>query len=258
MRPIVFSVFGYGVLSYTFFMFLGFASGMTLAIRRARREALDVDALFNLMCIILAGAVIGSRGLFVIEDWHVFAEKPLEALRFWTGGLSFYGGLVVATAGGAAYVSYAGLPLARTCDLCAPYLALGHAFGKVGCLLAGCCYGALTTSRCGVKIWSMARDAQARHPAQIYEFAGLIVLFLVLAGLRDKARGRAPGAVFGTYLVGYGSLRLVVEGFRDAKMIGPPYAGMGLHQWASVAAIIAGTCLLIRLMQPAMTSGRVT
>lgn len=247
MSPIVFRVGSYGVIGYPFFLFCGFAVGIVLATRQARRADIDDGRFWNLMCLIVISAAVGSRAAFVLEEVGYFQTHPLEALRFWTGGLSFYGGFAAALATSLAYMRYVRLPILRISDICAPYLTLGHAFGKVGCLMAGCCYGALTSCITGMRTLSMARDVAPHHPAQIYEFAGLLVLFLILAARRDSPKPRPEGLLLGIYMVGYGVLRVIVEAFRDPKMIGPLYLGLGVHQWASLVVLVCGIGLLVKV-----------
>ena len=132
-----------------------------------------------------------------------------RALRVWEGGLVFYGGVIAAAAFAFRFARREGWQPARIADLFAPALALGHAFGRLGCFAAGCCYGkevgGALGSGWGVRFphGSVAFDQYVAaglspsaftprlHPTQLYEAAGELVIFTVLLALRGRAR-RAP------------------------------------------------------------------
>jgi phosphatidylglycerol:prolipoprotein diacylglycerol transferase len=242
MRPVVFTLFGFPIHAYFFFLALGFTAAMVLATRRADDEGIDVGSFLDMEIAILAAAIVGSRVFFVAEAWDYFRQRPGHIPLFWRGGMSFYGGFTFGAAAGIATILRTGMPLLRVCDLCAPYITLGHIFGKVGCFFHGCCYGKPTLAGWGFAFPHSTGGLELRHPAQLYEFAGLIVLFAILHALRGRG---APGTVIGAYLVGYGTLRFFLELVRD-DMVGPAYLGLFRYQWTSLAAAVAGLVLLAR------------
>ena len=95
---------------------------------------------------IIVGAIIGARTLYVISYWREsFANEPWwEIFMVQHGGLVFYGGLIGSSLATILYAQLKGLPLWRMADIFAPSVALGHVFGRVGCLMNGCCYGRAT------------------------------------------------------------------------------------------------------------------
>ena len=113
------------------------------------------------------------------------------------------------------------MPLSAAADAGAPGLALGHAFGRIGCLLGGCCYG-----RAVDPSFPLAVDlaGQSRHPVQLYEAAGLLALSALLLLLSRRLWPR-PGALFAVYLGAYAALRFVTEGLRaddlERGFVGP-------------------------------------
>src|SRR5207245_2716245 len=122
-------------------------------------------------------------------------------------GLVFYGGLVGGAAGAWAYCRLYKISLLRFADCAAPGLALGHALGRVGCFFAGCCYGRPVAPSFPLAI---VRDGVPRHPVQLYEAAGLMLLGLVLS----TSAPRPPGRLVTLYLIGYAVLRLFSEALR--------------------------------------------
>lgn len=229
------------VSGYGFAVAMGFVTGVWLAVRRGRRAGLDGGALLDLSFWILLAGVGGSRALFVLLNAERYARlclgsntRPLgrvladcaAPLRLWDGGLVFYGGALCAAAVVAVFCHRRRWSFPRLADVFAPALALGHAFGRMGCFLAGCCYGrpldggprfppgsvAYEDLR---RIGALPPGAEATaglHPTQLYEAAGELVIFFVL--LRLERRKRAPGQVALTYALLYAGLRAVVEIWR--------------------------------------------
>lgn len=171
----------------------------------------------------------------------------LAALEFWQGGLTFYGGLLVATAGALWYCRRRRLDFLAVADLVAPYLLVGQAIGRLGCFLEGCCYGAATGGPLGVRF---PGHAFARHPTQLYE----AVVDLALAALLLFALRRPPrGARFGWMLVLYGAARAIIEIWRD-----DPRGGLGplsTSQLVAIPAIALGLALIARARRGTGTGG---
>src|SRR6185312_15437238 len=179
----------------------------------------------------LTYGVVNARNFFhaCVDGGGPWWRDCTSLLHFWEGGLVFYGG--VAAAGGAAFVfaRRQGWSFGDVGDLAAPALAIGHAFGRLGCFAAGCCFGKETTSRLGMSFprdsvaFEMLRRSGAiplgagetppLHPTQLYEAAGEAVIFAALMALAPRLR-RRPGALVTTYLALYAALRFLIEMFR--------------------------------------------
>lgn len=140
---------GYGVM-----VVLGSAAGIALAAYRAKCNGVDPEEIFGLAIAMFIAGVLGARLFFLVEYWDTnirqtvagtdFIDWPAtlrEALSFTEGGLVVYGALIGALAAFAWYVRRRGLPMLAMADLIAPSMAIGLAFGRIGCLLNGCCYG---------------------------------------------------------------------------------------------------------------------
>jgi phosphatidylglycerol:prolipoprotein diacylglycerol transferase len=152
MRQILFHfpVFGWPAYSFGLLMVVGFLAGIALARRRTAQVGLDPDVFSNIGLISLLGGIGGCRALYVIHFWPEFAATFRNdgffagvghILNIRGGGLEFLGGLVVTTVALITYIAWARLPLGTLLDISVPSLAIGHAFGKIGCFLNGCCYG---------------------------------------------------------------------------------------------------------------------
>jgi phosphatidylglycerol:prolipoprotein diacylglycerol transferase len=177
-----------------------------------------------------------------------FAGKPfIDVFKVWEGGLVYYGGLIGASLACIAYAYAKRLPLWKTADVMAPSVALGQMFGRLGCLLNGCCYGRATTCAWGIRYPSGHEThpegglALTVHPTQVYESLLALGLYLGLAWW--FRRKRFDGQVFAFYLVGYAIIRSTVEMFRGDY---PPQ--QVLSGWATPAHVVSGLILAIGLV----------
>lgn len=132
---------GYGVM-----LLLGGLGGVLLAAHRARQVGLHPDVIYSLAVHLFVAGILGARLFYVIEYWETrFSRAPLiEVFKFTEGGLVVYGALIGAAIAFVLFVRKHKLPLLAMADLIAPSLAVGLAFGRIGCLLNGCCYGGLS------------------------------------------------------------------------------------------------------------------
>lgn len=137
---------GYGVM-----VLAGSVAGLSLAAHRARQLKLNPELIFSLAFSMFLCGILGARLFYVIEYWQsrfqldTWYETLLATVKFTEGGLVIYGALIGATLAFCVFVWRHHLPLLALADLIAPSLMVGLAFGRVGCLLNGCCYGGEAT-----------------------------------------------------------------------------------------------------------------
>lgn len=273
MRPTLFTLalggHELGIRSYGVLVGIGFAVGIVLAWREGRRNGLDGGRLLDLSFWGLVVGIAGARASYVLVNAPTFVDACqaarssgsvsawslagcLAPLRFWEGGLVFYGGLVAAAGTALVFARRESWSFGRLADLFAPSAAAGHAIGRLGCLAAGCCFGKPTSVFWGLAFppGSVAHEELAGasrighasatpplHPTQIYEFLGELGLLALLLGLRRRWK-RAPspppaGALFAVYVAGYALLRFSVETVRGdagrrllATWTSPPLAAL--------------------------------
>ena len=128
--------------SYSAFLFLGLLTGYLLTRRQARRAGIKGSHIDNLALLIALVSLFGAR----FFSWLFYFPPGVSlwnALRDSSGGMVFYGGLIFGALGLVLYAVFAKLSLTNLLDVFAPGLALGLAFGRIGCFLAGCCWGDL-------------------------------------------------------------------------------------------------------------------
>lgn len=218
MYPLLFeygriTIFTYGVL-----VACGFLAGLWVGERQAERFGIERRKFQDVTFVLLLGALAGARLFYVLLEWEQFVSNPLEIVALWRGGLVFYGGFIGAGLAILWYARARGLPVWSLGDAIAPGLALGQAFGRLGCFFAGCCYGAPCDLPWAVRfqhprgLVPPERWGVPLHPTQLYEALANLVLFGLLWGLAKHRR--FPGQVFGAYLAAYPLVRFVLEFFR--------------------------------------------
>jgi len=203
----------YGVLLYS-----GIVLGIWLASRRARLVGLPGDKVMDLGAWVVLWGLAGSKLLLAITDPSYLGSLAGLWGLVRAGGV-FYGGLIGALVAAFVLLRRYGLPFLRVADVLAPSVALGHAFGRLGCFSAGCCYGRSCSASWGV-VFSHPLAAEISGtplgvpliPTQLYEAAFNLANYVFLAWL--FRRHFRPGTVLAAYLIGYGIARFVIEFFR--------------------------------------------
>lgn len=187
---------------------------------------------FNLLFFILfIAAWVGAKILFLLTLDDQTLEKISSNTNFWLGGgFVFLGGLIGGLGIVAIHKLYFKQRIFEYEFLLLP-LTLGHALGRIGCFLAGCCYG----TSCDL-FWSIHLHGLDRHPVQLYEAFSLFVLFGVL-----RFRWRKGQSLLPVYLGSYFLLRFSLEFFRGDKIRGVYWMGLSTSQFISIAGFL---CLL--------------
>lgn len=223
MYPVLIHIplFGHTITIYTygFMVALAFVAGMVWVSYEARRVGQNPARAMDLAFYVIVAAIIGSRILHVlVSERDRFLENPLMILRIWEGGLVFYGGLIGAILVSVWYMRRHHLPFWIISDIFAPAIAIGHFFGRLGCFMAGCCYGrpcdhpAWYTVTFPMNISSFAPPGVPLYSTQLMEAAGELLIFIFLVVFRRWKR--FDGQILATYLILYSILRAFVEYFR--------------------------------------------
>lgn len=255
MFPVLFSIGPFTLHTYGVLLASGFAAALFYALRLARREGLDPDAVFNLFLVIVISAIIGSRLLYVFFSYSYFLDHPLEAIRIWEGGLVFHGGLILAIAAAWLYLRSSELPMWRTADIAAPAIALGQSIGRLGCLAAGCCFGSATPLPLGIVFRhpeSLAPRDIPLHPTQLY--ASLSAFFIFIIVHLYNRRRHAPGQGFWLYLLLASAARFVEDSFRGSSTRLSLFPELTAVQGISLLIIPAALLLFLWFGKKAGTS----
>ena len=260
MHPILFEIpkieFGDWILGpipirlYGLMIGIGFLLSIWLASRQAKKEGINPDRIMDMGVYLLLAAIVGSRVLYVLTNLPEFSRNPLDAFAIWKGGLVFYGGLLAAVPVGLWYVKKHNLPMWKTADIVAPYIALGHVFGRLGCFFAGCCYGAPCSGPVCVTYsdpHALAPLGVPLYPTQLFEAGGEFVIFALLLFLYYRYK-KFDGQIFWLYPIFYSILRFIVEMFRGDIARGVYFGGaISTSQIISIAMLTFSLFMLWRL-----------
>ena len=250
MQSILFHLGPLAVHWYGVLVAVGFLAGMWTAGRRAVRYGIAAETVADLMPWLIGGAILGARTLYVISYWREqFADNLLEILMIQHGGLVYYGGLIGAASAGLLFAWRRSLPTWRLADALAPSIALGYVFGRLGCLMNGCCYGRPTDLPWAIHFpETHITHGIGVHPTQIYDSLISLGFYSFLAWrYRHKT---FDGQIFALYLIGYAALRSFVESFRGDYTV--HYLG-GVATTAQVVGLgilAAGLALYFLLPRP--------
>lgn len=234
MHPVLVKLGPFTLRSYSVMVTLGVVAGFLWAWREFRRRNLPEDLLYDAAIVAVGLGALGARLLYVALNWSVYRTNLFAIVEIWKdGGLSFHG-MVLGGAIGVWLLSWRyRVSFLRVADAGAPSLTLGHAFGRIGCFLNGCCYGLPTVMPWGFEFHNPAIgiDTLPSHPTQLYEAAGLLLLFALL--VRFSLRSPYNGAVFIWWVIGYSVLRFIVEFWR-AGVTAEVVNGLTYAQWLSI------------------------
>ena len=198
----------------------------------------------DLMFYGVLGVILGGRlGYVLFYKAAYYFAHPLEIFAVWQGGMSFHGGFLGVLVAMAWFARKHRLRWLQLTDFIAPLVPPGLAFGRLGNFINGELWGRPTSVP-----WAMIFpkvDNLPRHPSQLYEFALEGVLLFSLLWLYAR-KPRPVGAVSGLFLIGYGSLRFLVEFTREPDdFLGLLSLGMSMGQWLSLPMMIAGVLLMV-------------
>ena len=246
MHPILFHLGSFPVHSYGVMIALAFLAGLWTATLRARREKISGETIADVTLWLMVGGIIGARIVYVATYWREeFADQPLsEIFKIYHGGLVYYGGLIGAMIAGMIYIRWKKLPLWKIADVLAPSCALGNVFGRIGCLLNGCCYGRACSLPWAISFPAdnpLGSPTYPVHPTEIYDALLNFGVYLFLAWLFRRIK--FDGQIFTTYLLCYAVTRSFVEYFRGDYTNLHYHLGLTPAQWISVPIFVAGLAL---------------
>jgi phosphatidylglycerol:prolipoprotein diacylglycerol transferase len=292
MLPSFGSLFGEPIPAYFVCLILGFAVATFVATRLAKRAGLDHEIIVDLALLSLLGGVVGARVLHVIADgffwdyvhlctnpdlviwravtsaqecrnlagrWdgqcHAITRDCFAWAEFWNGGLAYYGGLMVASATGIAFLRRERFPLGQGVDFVGAVMPIGLFFGRIGCFLGGCCFGLPSHSAFAISFpaGSAASYEQAEagliadknlpslpvHPTQLYEAFGCLAIALWLL-VWCLPRKRFEGQIMLQFLGAYAVLRFALEWLRADDR--GSLLGLSTSQLIGIVILIGCAC----------------
>ena len=239
MFPEPFAIGPLNISAYGVMVALGLLAAIVLGGRENVRIRLMSPELFEKVALwtVLWGLIF-ARLVYVLTDLERFTQSPGEVIAIWQGGLVFYGGPVGAvvylcwhflvrrhgpTEGTQVTLKEGWVRLLRFFDLGAPFLALAHAFGRLGCLCAGCCFGLPHDGALALHYPEAAGaahlpDGAGRYPIPLIESGFELLLFMWL--MRLRLTKKFHGQVMLHWVMLYGAARFMLEMFRGDTIRG--------------------------------------
>jgi phosphatidylglycerol:prolipoprotein diacylglycerol transferase len=215
MYPNLLSIGPLTIHTYGLFVALGFAVAFLVMLKIGKAQGIKTQQVMDIAFIVILMAIIGSRLAYVAMNFSHYRAHPLDIFKIWEGGLVFSGGLVGVVLVMIWYLRRHRLSFWPMGDLCAPGIAIGQAIGRLGCFMAGCCYGKPTDLPWAVTFThpqSLAPLNTPLHPTQLYAAFSGFIIFVILMFL--NAKKQFQGQVFIWFLILHSTARLFMERFR--------------------------------------------
>lgn len=250
MWPVAFQIFDVPVPSYFLTLSLACCVAVLWSARRADAFGLSRNIAIDTCLLIFFTGMMGARAFHVAFEYPaLYLEQPQRIFFFWEGGFVFYGGAISAYLASVLFLRSRRQDLKAWMDFAAPIAAGTYALGRLGCFLAGCCYGQACTLPWAVTFppGSEAPVGFPIHPTQLYAtvWESLVLGFLLLLERRAPKLLAKPGDLFWIWLMLHGLGRVIMEYFR-ADFRGPPQFGLSVSTWISLILIVLAAILYIR------------
>lgn len=265
MHPVFFQMGG--IVGYSYGLMIGIGALLAIFVSewRAKRRGLDGELVFSAAVWGLLAGLLGAKLTFIISNIKLLFTNPSYVLG--TNGFTVYGGVVLGIIVGGLIVKRKKVDVPVYLDLVIPQIALAQGFGRIGCFLAGCCYGKPTDSHFGVvfPVEAIAPSGIPLIPTQLISAAGDFLIFAILLllsyfatdylkvrkgeeelldkdAVTKKLRFFQPLSMSGMYLILYGIGRFAIEFLRAD----PRRTALGLtsNQYVSIVFVIAGLALI--------------
>jgi len=258
MHPILFNAGPITIYSYGVLLASAYLLGLWMAVRRANAAGINGNRIMDLLIWVIIAALVGAKALLFVVDFKHFTNNWQDFTTLLRSGGVFYGGLIAAIVVCIWQLRKHRLPLWPSADLFAPGIALGYMVGRLGCLMAGCCYGKPTSVAWAVTFTGPAANLNVGtplnvplHPTQLYESAAGLVIFIALLVL-EKRRGHFAGRTFWSFAFLYAVLRFVIEFYRGDDR-GLVFNYLSTSQFISVVLAPLSLFMLWYLSRPTRT-----
>jgi phosphatidylglycerol:prolipoprotein diacylglycerol transferase len=242
--------------TYGLILAAAFIVGIWVTSRNAKKIGMNADYIWNIGLTVIFSALVGSKILLFFSDYHYYSRnfRELFSLSTLRSTGVYCGGLLLALGSAFWYARRKQIAILTLADLAAPGIALGQAIARLGCLSAGCCYGAPTQMPWGITFTSQyAYDNIgvplniALHPTQIYEAAGNACLFIFLMWRLSK--NHIKGQILLEFLGLYALLRFVGEFYRNDDRSLVLYDLLSMSQFIAILTILGSAAAYYYLLR---------
>ena len=260
MHPILLELFGIKIYSYGLMVGLAYLLGFGIICARAKRAGDNPDNFLEAAIWFIIAGISGARIFYFFWFPKIFIRDPIGSM-FSSGGLVWYGGVIAVLLATYIFTSIKRIRLLHFMDVVAPGAAVGLAIGRIGCLLAGCCFGSV----CHLP-WAIHYPATHEthglpvHPAPLYETALMLLVAGFLFYLERKATAAKAqssryrneimmleGTTSAWFFILSGIVRFIVEGVRGDTLIWVIFPLMGQKVDLSASQVISLLGILVGL-----------
>ncbi|MCI6164323.1 MAG: prolipoprotein diacylglyceryl transferase [Lachnospira sp.] len=258
MKPDLFSIGKFTVHGYGLMIGIGFVIALLVGEYRAKKMKMREDSVVDLAIIAIVSGFLGAKLLYIIVSFKEFMANPMAVIG--SSGFVVYGGIISGVIFCMIYTKVKKLSFLEYFDLVMPEVALAQGFGRIGCFLAGCCYGRETTSAFGVVFpkESLAPSGVKLIPTQLISSAGdflnAAILIIIAAKFSysavkaknndDKAqKSLLAGDIGCIYMLIYGVGRFLIEFLRNDER--GAVGVLSTSQFISLGIVVFGVVLMI-------------
>ncbi len=253
MYPIILPIYGPIALhSFSIALALGLFVFFRLCMRHPlRKRYLSEDEFVALTVECGFAGLVGGRLLHLLGDWHYYRSYS-EMLSIWNGGLSILGTIFGILCYGIWFLHRRKLAILPISDLASLYAPLAHAIARIGCFLAGCCYGKPSTVAWAITYTNpdvIAPLHISLHPTQLYSSLTFLAIFLVLRFVLSRWFTK-PGQTTMAYLMLLSGERLAIDFLRGDRIIDSTASlinthFLSLHQWIALATFFIALAVFL-------------
>jgi len=257
MLPILFKLGPITVHTYGFLLAVGFLAAMILTLKLGKEDGINTKDLSDLIFFSIIIGLLGAKIYLFLSEFSFYTKNPGQIKNLLTQAGVFYGGLIAGVLFAIWFIRRKKMDFKKIGDICAPSLALGHFFGRMGCFAAGCCFGREAAGcSVGVTFPELSQKTgvpigKILYPTQIFEAVLNLLNFIILFILYKKYRS-FKGKIFSIYIFNYSLIRFFVEYFRGDSdrgyIIGgmdSPFSSLSIPQLISLIGIIISVFLYL-------------
>jgi phosphatidylglycerol:prolipoprotein diacylglycerol transferase len=237
--------FNYDIPTYGLCIMIAIMLSGFLIVRKSKKAGVGFEDVLIVMAVAVAAAMFGGGLLYIIVSY-----SPMQIVNYiksgdfsflMSGGLVFYGGAIGGILGALISAKIMKIEINALERCIVPYIPLGHAVGRIGCLLAGCCYGFKYEGIFAVEN-HYAIEEGTFFPVQAVESVMNLIIMVIM--LLYAAKVRSNYSVLSLYLCMYGTVRFFLEFLRGDQIRGIAL-GLSTSQWVSITIILL--CLLFKI-----------
>lgn len=235
----LFGIQGFDIAWYGVIITFGMILGTLLACRSIKKEGINPDVILDFVLFGIPLSIVGARIYYVVFEWDAYKDNLTEIFKIRNGGLAIYGGVIAGVITAFVFCKVKKIPFFKFVDIAIPSLVLGQAIGRWGNFTNQEAFGELVTNT-KMQFFPYAvfidRLGEWHQATFFYESIMNVILFILLILYKNKKK--FDGELLSIYLMGYGLIRTVVEGFRTDSLYLIP--GVRVSQVLSMVFVIVG------------------